>query len=74
MPTPIVVVEHFQPIVDDIGGEHVPLDHGVVVDACVDNKIVSLVAKAEVGVATHIVLDNFAAMMVVVDEIVHVVD
>lgn len=56
-------------------GEHVPLDHGVVADvpdAGVDNKIVGLAAEVGVGAAAHFVLDNFAAVEVVVAEIVHV--
>lgn len=58
-------------------GEHVPLDHGVVADvpdAGVDNKIVGLAAEVGVGAAAQFVLDNFAAVEVVVAEIVNVVD
>lgn len=58
-------------------GEHVPLDHGVVAavpDAGVDNKVVGLAAEVGVGAAAHFVLHNFAAVAVVVAEIVHVVD
>lgn len=56
-------------------GEHVPLDHGVVAvvpDAGVDNKVVGLAAEVGVGAAAHFVLHNFAAVAVVVAEIVHV--
>lgn len=78
MSTPTLAVEHFQPVDDDIVGEHVPLVHGVVADvvpdAGVDNRIAGLAAEVGVDAAAHFVLDNFAALVVVVAEIVHAVD
>jgi len=76
--TPILAAEHFQPVDVDIEGEHVPPVHGVVADvvpdADADNRIAGLAAEVGVDAAAHFVLDNFAAMVVVVAEIVHAVD